>query len=312
MPREFVISAFESNLRWNASTALILVGLTVLRTVGLSASAQADDLRGRVPLPEIVVDGSPVKIHTQGLYATDRSWLVTGRLEQSPKRPLLLCLPRDRTDDYTYFDLTVATSDGVQLDHPGGFDRDSQGVYWIPVSTSHRRGPTVILGMKFDEERPASSAISIVASIRNEDHIGAICCLPGGILLGANWDTKKIHRIRTNGSPAKPALVDWSYFVKSPGWQLAVQDWKYDADAGQIVASGIDKSPAAKADVSRAVIAWINPRTRAVKSERIAARDDTARPLTNEGMSFRGGELFLLPEDFGRGAKILQFDYRLP
>ncbi len=259
-----------------------------------------------IPLSEIEIDGQVTRIHTQGLYVTDRHFLVTGRLESKPKRALLFRFSRQNPSKFEYVELTPPMQDGELLDHPGGFDRDVDGVYWIPVSTSHRRGPTVIYGLTVDPDQPLRKSLAIRTSIRLTDHLGALCCI-GNQLLVANWDTKDIYRLRKNGETQW--AIERSQFIRDDvDWFLAVQDWKWDTDSDLIVAAGIDKSPKRDKLVSKAVLQWIDPkRKRVVRTERLPALKGVSRPLTNEGMAWKDGQLYLLPEDLNAGSKILRF-----
>ncbi len=102
-----------------------------------------------------------------------------------------------------------------------------------------------------------------------------------------------------------------AFFRSSEPILLAVQDWKFDRESKLVIAGGIDKSPNRKSDQSSAIVARIDPAKRSVVSTiRLESRDDVTRPLTNEGLALFGRELFLLPEDLGRGAKVLRFSIR--
>ena len=254
------------------------------------------------PLPNVEIDGSQAKVHTQGLYVTSRDWLVTVRRETKPKRPLLFRFSRTDPSEYEVADLSVASDESVSLDHPGGFDRDENGLLWIPVSASNRRGPTVILGITIHEDQPLSE-MSIVSSIYVDDHIGAICCVGQGRLLAATWDTKTIYQIETAGRDVR---IKKAKDVAAAISGFAVQDWKYDSDSKKVIAGGIDKSATRQANQSEAIITWIDIAAKSAKTLRLESRSDVTRPLTNEGLDWFGGELFLLPEDLGRGAKILR------
>lgn len=290
-----------------AAQLFALVVLSLART----GHAEVPDLRRPLrlkqiePLPEIKIDGKPVKIHTQGLKVTARYYLVTGRLETDPKRALLLRFPRR---ELTKFELTDITPDqDPNLDHPGGFDRDGAGVYWIPVSTSNPRGPTIIYGLVISDQQPLS-AVRRHKTIRIEDHIGAIACLDSGTLLAANWDTKTIYWIDEQGTVTKE-LARNKFIARNPGWQLAVQDWKFDRKHGFLRAGGIDKSPRRTNNTPNAMVAVIDlKRQSIVDSIPFAPRAEVARPMTNEGMDWFADELFLLPEDFGEGARVFRFE----
>ena len=55
---------------------------------------------GSQTLPEVIVDGRPAAIHTQGLFVTATHFYVTGRLERSDRRSLFLAFNRDAPDRY--------------------------------------------------------------------------------------------------------------------------------------------------------------------------------------------------------------------
>jgi hypothetical protein len=75
-----------------------------------------------------------------------------------------------------------------------------------------------------------------------------------------------------------------------------------------LLAGGIDKSPKRPDGTSAATVSWIDLKERkTVFSKRLEPRDDVSRPLTNEGLAWFENELFLLPEDLGKGAKVLRF-----
>ena len=262
-------------------------------------------------LPEIEISGQKVKIHTQGLYVTADAWLVTGRLEFPPKRPLLIRIPRENSSHYEVLDLSAyipqhANVKKAVLDHPGGFDRDRDNIFWIPISTSHRRGPTTILGIRIDPSMPLANGVKTVRAFPFADHLGAICCGEQHQLLAANWDTRKIYAIDSITGKANRDY-NWETFANLANVHLAVQDWKFDPTRKLILASGIDKSLQRRSDDPNAVVAVVNLDQKTVNLIRVKPRDDVLRPLTNEGMAPYGSELFLLPEDFGRGAKILRY-----
>ena len=139
-----------------------------------------------------------------------------------------------------------------------------------------------------------------------EDHLGAICCLGNGVLLAANWDTLRIYRI-DSGTGKTTAEKEWASMLPPDFPHLAVQDWKFDRSAGWLIASGIDKSKPSVSEARKAILAFIDLEKRTFDIHRLPPRSDVARPLTNEGMVIVDGNLYLLPEDFGKGAKLLRF-----
>ncbi len=272
------------------------------------AAAQSLTLVETVQLPDVQVGSQPDKMHTQGLYVTNTDFLVTARLESLPKRGLLLRFSRADINDYTYLDLSPDDAADASLNHPGGIDRDADGVFWIPLSTSHPKGPTTVYGLSLRDRKLPEQVDDVEHAFRLDDHLGALACLPNGELLGANWDTKTIYRIDSADGTVSASIPQASFFGESADARVAVQDWKYDNKRNVLMAGGIDKSPDRPETVSRALVATINPIKQAtIAILRLPPRDDVSRPLTNEGMAWWEGDLFLLPEDIGKGAKILRF-----
>ena len=253
-------------------------------------------------LPEVEIDGQTVFIHTQGLYVTDDHYLVTGRLESKPKRSLLLRFSRKNLESYELIDIMPPPIDGATLDHPGGFDVDSKGRLWIPISTSHSRGPSLICRYVIEANKPLTPRKPDF-SFRVDDHIGAICWLRDDSLFGANWDTKQVYLWSADGSQ-RTRIDRRQLFADSPRWQLAVQDWKSIEYQGKplIIAGGLDKTGVS----SKAVIQVIDFEKRQVLQSLFPPhRQGVSRPMTNEGIAFHAGKIYLLPEDIGRGAKVL-------
>ena len=261
-----------------------------------------------ISLPDVVVDGHPAHVHTQGLYVTDQHFLVTGRLETKPKRAWLIRFSREHPRRVEHLDITpeLAGKD-VVLDHPGGFDRDARGLYQIPVSTSHRRGPTLIQGYRVFEDRPLREA-KLESTLAVDDHLGAVCC-HAKTLIAANWDTVKIYFIR-DGKIVKEIRQAQTLNRGDP--HIAVQDWKAwkfaDPVRGQpngqtTLLGGLVKEQASQAIVQLADLST----EKILATQRFPLRADVARPVTNEGLAVHDGDLYLLPEDIGRGAKLLRF-----
>ncbi len=293
-------------VRWCVAVACcVAVNGTVLSH---AASAQSPSDLSTVLLPEIRIDGDAVKIHTQGLYVTGQDYIVTGRVDTPPKRPVVMRFSGEDPSDYELLDLGLLDRKDAGLNHPGGFDRDERGVFWIPLSTSHRQGPTLVVGIELRNGKLPADCSKITKSFQVSDHLGAICCLGKDRLLAANWDTKTVYLIDSSSATISEQVPQSEFFGNAKGVRLAVQDWKFDPLAKLVIAGGIDKSPERKPTESVAVVAWIDPILRKItRLIRLDPQADVARPLTNEGLALRNGRLFLLPEDFGRGAKILSF-----
>lgn len=265
-------------------------------------------------LPEVMIEGKSVKIHVQGLLVTARHYVITGRLETPPnrRRSLLLRFPRNAPRRYEWVDITPegmelpGDADGATLDHPGGFDVDRSGNLVIPISTSHRKGPSVILGVRAKPSEPLRNLKTDVIAVL-DDHIGAVCIdAKDDAIMGANWDTKHVYRWSKQGElQSKQPREKW--LDEANDWHLAVQDWKA-TDQGRVIAGGIDKSQARSDDLSPAVIQLLDPRQgRIVWQRRMPTVPTVSRPVTNEGLCLFAGKLYLLPEDIGRGAKVLRY-----
>lgn len=268
--------------------------------------------QGEDVLPAVLIDGKQAKIHTQGLYVTDRHYLVTGRLENGEdaqsRRALLLRFDRQHDMRVEFIDITPADAGEERLDHPGGFDVDAMGRLWIPISTSHHKGPSLISRYHVDPNKPLRAA-QMELQFSCADHIGAICLDGDGQLHGASWDTKEVYTWDTKGTLVKRRHRS-ELLKDDEDWKLAVQDWKLmrQPDGGRIVAGGIDKSLASPLTTPRALVQVFDWKAgRLLHSFRLPNRDNVARPLTNEGLAVHKGELYLLPEDLGRGAKVLRF-----
>ncbi len=269
---------------------------------------------GSQPLPNVRVNGQFVRIHTQGLLVTARHFYVSGRLEREPRRALLLRFDREDPQQYEHRDITPQVPEGVsdQLDHPGGFDGDERRLI-IPVGPSKPAGPSVILSVEVAAETPLAEA-TVKTMFQVNDHIGAVAWdRSNGMLYGASWDTRRTYVWDMNGKAASEIKQE-EMTRENPNWRLAVQDWKVVGDrlpdsASYIVASGIDKSPAA-APNRKSVIELLDVSgRRSVWRAYPALADSDQEPMTREGFDIFQRQVFLLPADLGRDAHV--FRYRM-
>ena len=299
---------------------LLFIGMIVV--VSSTQSAQGDESRPNavilsatelvetIPLADVEFNDKPARIHTQGLFATDDHYFVTGRLEGADKRPLLIRFNRLNPKQYQVLDLSLTQPKyrDQSLDHPGGFDFDGQH-FWIPIARSRPQGPTVVVKVDPASKQPMSEWKAEIA-FESEDHVGAIATDNiRGEIYGANWDTKKIHVWSVTGKLLR--TIDRDVWVESNAeWALAVQDWKVLGES-QIIAGGIDKSRNRKPSESRAVVEIYDVAERKlIRQIRLPSIEGLSKPLTNEGMQLLGNDLILLPEDIGAGARIFRF--RMP
>lgn len=276
---------------------------------GASVGAQTEFVAAEViPLPDVVIGGKQVSIHSQGLYATEQHFLVTGRLESLPKKAMLLRFSRGADRTVEYLDITPPDANEETLDHPGGFDRDDNGLFQIPLSTSHRRGPTLVQGYRVDAKRPLSEA-TVVTTALIDDHLGAVCC-HGDTMLAANWDTKSIYFIRDGMVVKKMEQVS---ALNRGNPTVAVQDWKSwpgDDTVGEsrrMILGGLIKGKQPQAIIQ--VVDLFADKVYA--THLMKRRVDVSKPITNEGLAILGDSLYLLPEDIGHGAKVLRYEWRV-
>jgi hypothetical protein len=264
---------------------------------------------GAEKLPNFEIEGQPAKIHTQGIYLTNQSLYVTGRLERNPKRALLLRFNRSNLKLKEYLDITPsADTPGIKPephDHPGGFDYDGN-CFWIPVAISRRHSATVVVKICTTLDSPLTRQL-IKTAFLVDDHIGAIACdRAHNRLAGANWDTKAVYLWHSDGMLIKRISRE-ELIQKQPDWSLAVQDWKGLTD-GILLAGAVDKGPLLQQSQSRAVIQWIDiPKRRVLDTIRLPRPSPEAHRQTREGMAFFDGQLFLLPGDLGEDAILYRY-----
>ena len=256
---------------------------------------------GKTKIPNIKIDGTIARIHTQGIYVTDNSIYVTGRLEREPKRALFLRFDRSNLSQFEYLDITPNQK---TQDHPGGFDYDGQA-FWIPIAVSKPHSTTSVYQITTRLDRPLSEATPQLAFLV-DDHIGAIAVnATSKQITGANWDTKAIYRWQYDGILLSQTPRE-QLIKNNMHWALAVQDWKF-LPSNQIVASGYDKSSTRKAHEPKTTIDWLDLGQRRLV-DRIRLTDPHQREsLTREGMTIHNNELYLLPGDLGEDAVLYQY-----
>jgi hypothetical protein len=99
-------------------------------------------------------------------------------------------------------------------------------------------------------------------------------------LAGGSWGSRTIYRWRKDGTQiarlANPSPAQW-------------QDLKFDGDS-LVGSGGLTRSTGA--------IEWVRLPSLEVERRITTGATDRGVPFTNEGMTLRGGRLFLLPEDY--------------
>ncbi|MGC8883752.1 MAG: DUF6454 family protein [Bryobacteraceae bacterium] len=159
------------------------------------------------------------------------------------------------------------------LYHPGGMDQDEDSL-WIPVAEYRPESRTVI-------QRRSKATLELLASFEVPDHIGALAVVPEGLLM-ANWDARRLYLYSREGALLR---------TRANPNATRYQDMK--RRYGSILASGLRGSgPAAVA-----VLEWLDPETLLPLQTEILGRTDRGVPYTSEGMDYRDGLLYLVPED---------------
>lgn len=163
----------------------------------------------------------------------------------------------------------VELQDGERF-HPGGFASDATSL-WIPVAEYRRESSAVI-------QRRNKRSLKIEESFQVADHIGCIA-VNSEYVVGGNWDSRDFYLWDRHGNLIRKIASETGN---------AYQDMKFDE--GMLVGSGL------LADRSGA-IDWLEfPSMRLVR--RVATpRTGRQVSFSQEGMSIRGRQLVLLPED---------------
>jgi len=154
--------------------------------------------------------------------------------------------------------------------HPGGLSADGASL-WLPVAEYRRDSTSVI-------QKRNARTLALEFQFDVPDHIGCLTAGPD-FLIGANWDSRDFYIWDRTGRLLRkvPNQTPNGY-----------QDIKFID--GRLIASGLLPG-------HEGAIDWLE-----YPSLRLLRRIPTGKtsrgvPFTNEGMAFRSGRLFLLPED---------------
>ncbi len=163
----------------------------------------------------------------------------------------------------------VQVQDGRRF-HPGGLTLDGDAI-WVPVAEYDRDGPTTI-------ERRDKRTFALISHFTVNDHIG---CLAVGkdALVGGNWDSRMLYRWSREGQE----LARTPNASSSRYQDLKIVD-------GDLIGSGIESKTAGS-------IEWLDPQSYAVRRRVTTGQNDRGVTYTREGMTYRNGRLYLLPED---------------
>ncbi len=164
---------------------------------------------------------------------------------------------------------SVEVQDGKKI-HPGGIERDGDSI-WVPVAEYDRDGPTNI-------EKRNKKTLARESAFLVNDHIGCVAAARDR-LVGGSWSSRTIYTWSKDGKEldrrANPSPTEW-------------QDLKMD---GALLMGAGNQSRNAGA------VEWLTlPDLTLVRRLR-AGVTDRGLPMTNEGMTYREGRLYFLPED---------------
>lgn len=167
-------------------------------------------------------------------------------------------------------------TDGVRF-HPGGISIHG-GSIWVPVAEYKPDSSSVLLEID-------KTTLQVRRRIRVADHLGCVAA-SGSTLIAGNWDSRLLYTFDLSG--AEPVRT-----VRNPT-RTRYQDMKLID--GQLVAGGLLSGKSGAID-------WIDPETmQPLRSLRTGATvsDGTfgpAKAYTGEGMTLKGRDLYLVPED---------------
>jgi hypothetical protein len=154
--------------------------------------------------------------------------------------------------------------------HPGGITLDGDSI-WIPVAEYDRDGPTNI-------ERRNKQTLALESSFEVADHIG---CIAAGksMLVGGSWDSRTLYQWSKDGKQ----------IAKTPNpHRTSWQDLKMDGDL-LMGSGGLGREQGA--------VEWMSVPGYEVKRRIVTHKTDRNVTYSHEGMTFRQGKLYFLPED---------------
>jgi hypothetical protein len=202
--------------------------------------------------------------HVQGID-TDGVHLWVTSVDRATRKGL----PQEFTVADGRLEGSVEMRDGDRF-HAGGIAADADSI-WIPVAEYRAKSSAWI-----QQRNKRTPALEFQFEV--PDHIGCVAVTPE-FLIGGNWDSRDFYVWDYQGKLLRkvPSTTGNGY-----------QDLKYYD--GYLVASGLLAGNKAAPD-------WLDfPSLNLIR--RFPLGDtDRAQPLTREGMTIFGGQLWLLPED---------------
>jgi hypothetical protein len=226
------------------------------------AMSAADDL-STWKLIRVLTLGAATK-HVQGIDV-DGDTLWVSSVDRTTKKGFL----SEFSLSDGKFKRSIELQDGDRF-HPGGIATDATSI-WIPVAEYRAHSSAVI-------QKRNKKTLTIEAQFDVADHIGCVAVTPDSIV-GGNWDSRQFYVWDRSGKLLRK--VD---NAAGNGYQ----DIKYVS--GQIVASGLLAG-------KNGAIDWLEWPWFQMIRRVTAGKTDSGVTFTQEGMTVRGNELMLLPED---------------
>ena len=203
--------------------------------------------------------------HVQGLDVSDQSFWISA-VDRRTKTGWIWRVDRQTMQTVAERNLTRGN-----LYHPSGFQVSGRSL-WIAVSEYRPNSLAEVLELD-------ALTLGVQRSFPATDHIGAVATDGRNLVLGANWDARRVYRWNVGGNllQAQP----------NPNF-LAIQDMKWVGEV--LYTSGIGLGP----KKGQCLVEQIHPLT-------LSPLKDSNLPAgtcyTREGMAVHGGRYFFLPED---------------
>lgn len=238
--------------------SLLLLSLTA------AAAQQEDGAIQHAQLVDILpLDGEV--FHVQGVDLDQRRIWITS-VDRAGRRGYLHEFDRRSGALLRRLELT----DGPRY-HPGGFSLDG-GSIWVAVAEMTPDSSATLLEID-------TGSLRIRRKIPVADHLGCVA-VSGSTLIAGNWDSRLL-RIFDLRSGKQVRVVPNPFATRYQDMKLV---------GGQLVAGGVVTPLSGTID-------WIDwPSMKLARTARTGLTD-RARPYTGEGMTLKGRDLFLVPED---------------
>ena len=139
---------------------------------------------------------------------------------------------------------------------------------WVPVAEYKAHSRAWI-------EQRQKTTLELLSRFEAADHIGCLTVV-GDQLLGGNWDARQFYTWSRDGRQLSVRDNPNAAHYQDVKWRL-----------GRLVAGGL------KPDL----VEWLEPDSLRPTESVTVGKTDRGAPLTREGMDYRDGRLYLLPED---------------